>query len=498
MRTSKRVAVIGSGFGGLAAAIRLQAAGFQVEIFEKRDMAGGRAYVLKEQGYTFDMGPTVITAPECLEELFALTGRRMSDYVEMIPVEPFYRLKWDDGYVFDYTNDEDKLLGQIRAKNPDDVEGYKKFLRYSKEVYDKGYTNLAATAFLKFTSMLKVAPDLIKLGAHTSVYSKVAKFIKDPHLRQGFSFHSLLVGGNPFSASAIYTLIHYLERNGGVYFPRGGTGRLIAGLVKYFEDLGGKIHYNAEIDEILTTGGAVTGIRTRGGNVWECAAVVSNGDVLRTYKDLLRNEGLAASPTRALEKKGYSMSLFLIYFGTDKKYPGIAHHTVLFGPRYKELLADIFTNGVLPEDFSLYLHAPTVTDPTLAPAGHESFYVLAPVSHLGKLDLDWEKEAPKYADKILAYVEKQYLPDLHKHLTVKKFFTPRDFETQLNSHHGAAFSLEPTLLQSAYFRVHNRDAKIGGLYFTGAGTHPGAGVPGVVNSAKATAKLMIEDLGAHA
>lgn len=490
----KKVAVVGSGFGGLATAIRLQSAGFQVEIFEKRDQPGGRAYVFREKGFTFDAGPTVITAPECLEELFEISGRQMKDYLTMVPVHPFYRLKWEDGYVFDYSNDEEALLEQIRQKSPDDVSGYQKFLAYSKEVYTKGYVDLAAKAFLRFSSMIRVAPDLIRLSAHRSVFSVVSKFIKDPHLRQGFSFHSLLVGGNPFSTSSIYTLIHFLERKGGVHFPLGGTGSLVQGLVRLFEDLGGKLHLNAEVAEIQTAEGKVTGIRTKSGMQSSVSAVVSNGDVLRTYSDLMRTNVVAQKKARALENKDFSMSLFLIYFGTNKKFPGIAHHTVLFGPRYKELLADIFKNGKLPEDFSLYLHAPTVTDPKLAPEGCESFYVLAPVSHLGKMPLDWNQQAPIYAEKILKYLEEQYLPDLRKHIVVKKFFTPLDFESQLNSHVGAAFSLEPTLLQSAYFRVHNRDSKIGGLYFAGAGTHPGAGVPGVVNSAKATAELVIEDL----
>lgn len=490
----KKVAVIGSGFGGLATAIRLQAKGFHVEIFEMRDLPGGRAYVFKEKGFTFDAGPTVITAPECIEELFEISGKKMDDYVKLVPVHPFYRLKWADGYVFDYSNNEEELLGQIQKKSPEDVEGYKRFLAYSKEVYNRGYVGLASTAFLKISSMLKAAPDLIRLGAHRSVFSVVSKYIKDPHLRQGFSFHSLLVGGNPFSTSSIYTLIHYLERKGGVHFPIGGTGALVQGLVKLFTDLGGKIHLNAQVDEILTSGLQITGLRTKAGHVYEAEAVVSNGDVYRTYKDLLRNHPAGNVKSKAVARKDFSMSLFLIYFGTKKKYPGIAHHTVLFGPRYKELLADIFKNGVLPKDFSLYLHAPSVTDPQLAPEGCEAFYVLAPVAHLGKLKLDWKKEAPAYASRILDYLEEQYLPGLKENIIVEKYFTPDDFDSVLNSHLGAAFSLEPTLLQSAYFRIHNRDSKLKGLYFTGAGTHPGAGVPGVINSAKATAQVMLDDL----
>lgn len=491
---TRKAAVIGSGFGGLATAIRLQAAGVQTRIFEKRDLPGGRAYVFKDQGFTFDAGPTVITAPECLEELFQLTGRKMKDYVEMKPVMPFYRLLFDDGFVFDYSNDDEELFGQIRRKNPADEKGYRRFLEYSKEVFDEGYTKLAAVPFQSVWDMVKVAPQLVRLGAHKSVYSVVSQFIRDEHLRQAFSFHSLLVGGNPFQTSSIYTLIHFLEKNWGVYFPKGGTGALVQGLVKYFEELGGTIVYQSAVEEILTSGDRVTGVRATTGEVYECDAVVSNGDIYHTYKDLLKDNGRAQSKARSLDRKAFSMSLFLIYFGTNKKFPNLKHHNVMFGPRYRELLDDIFKNGKLPEDFSLYVHNPTQTDPSLAPEGCETFYVLAPVAHLGKLDYDWEKGADAYADKILTYLQDKYMPGLKDSIVTKRYFTPLEFRSELNSHVGAAFSLEPRLTQSAYFRLHNRDEKIKGLYFAGAGTHPGAGVPGVVNSGKATAGLVLEDL----
>lgn len=494
MPINKKVAVIGSGFGGLSIAIRLQAAGFQVRIFEKRDLPGGRAYVYKEKGFTFDAGPTVITAPECLEELFALKNKKMSDYVEMMPVSPFYRLLWDDGYKFDYSNDSKDLFTQIKKKNPADVQGYQKFLKYSEEVFNEGYTKLAASPFLNIWSMVKVAPQLAKLEAFRSVYSIISKYIQDEHLRQAFSFHSLLVGGNPFSTSSIYTLIHFLERNWGVFFPKGGTGALVQALVKYFEELGGQISYNNEIADILTKNGAVVGIKTHSGEVWNCDAVVSNGDVVHTYKDLLKSEPKAKKKAQEMMNKSFSMSLFLIYFGTKKKYPHMAHHNVLFGPRYKGLLDDIFKNGKLSEDFSLYLHVPSLTDASLAPKGHECFYVLSPVPHLGNSDIDWDVEGPKYAEKIMDYMEEKYLPGLRENLVVSKIFTPNDFVQDLNSYHGSAFSLEPKLTQSAYFRLHNKDSNIKGLYFVGAGTHPGAGVPGVVNSGKATAGLVIEDM----
>ncbi len=493
MRTP-RVAVIGSGFGGLALAVRLQAGGVQTTLIEQRERPGGRAYVYEDAGYTFDAGPTVITAPECLEDVFLAAGRRLEDYVELIPVTPFYRLHWEDGYSFDYSND-DSLFQQIAEKSPRDVDGYRRFVHYANEVFEAGYTNLAAAPFLDFWSMVRVAPQLMRLEAHRSVYDMVSRFIRDPHLREAFSFHSLLVGGNPFETSSIYTLIHTLERRWGVFFPRGGTGALVRAFVRLFEELGGEVRMETPIERICTSNGRVTGVEASGG--WSAAfdAVASNADVVHTYASLLRHEPLARPAEASLLRKRFSMSLFVIYFGTRRRHPHLAHHSVLFGPRYRGLLDDIFNRGRLAEDFSLYLHAPTVTDPALAPAGGEAFYVLSPVPHLGKNPLDWEAEAPRYRDAILRYLEQRHIKGLMGDLATVRVFTPNDFRDTLNAHHGSAFSLEPILTQSAYFRVHNRDDRIGGLYFVGAGTHPGAGVPGVVNSAAATASLMLADLG---
>jgi len=489
-----RAAVIGSGFGGLAAAIRLQAAGCDTVIFEKRDQPGGRAYVYRDNGFTFDAGPTVITAPHCLEELFAVAGKSMRDYIELLPVHPFYRLFWDDGYTFDYSDDDDALEQQIRDKSPGDWEGYQKFLKYSQEVFHQGYEKLVHVPFLSLASMAAVAPQLIRLEAYRSVYSVVAKHIREPHLRQLFSFHSLLVGGNPFTTTSIYTLIHCLERKWGVFFPKGGTGQLVWALVKLFHELGGEIRFNAEIARIVTRDGAVAGVQSKTGEVENFDLAVSNADVVHTYARLLKDEPRAAATARQLDKKKYSMSLFLIYFGTRRKYPNLQHHNVIFGPRYRELLGDIFERGKLADDFSLYLHAPTRSDPSLAPPECDGFYVLSPVPHLGKLAIDWQAEGPRYAARILNYLEQRYMPGLNESIVTQRIFTPADFRTELNAHHGSAFSLEPRLTQSAYFRVHNRDRKIGGLYFVGAGTHPGAGIPGVVNSGKATANLIVEDL----
>lgn len=491
----KSAAVIGSGFGGLASAIRLQSSGFNVKIFEKRDLPGGRAYVFREKGFTFDAGPTVITAPETLAELFELSGRKIEDYVELMRVEPFYKLFWHDGVSFDYGGQVEDTLEQIRKISPSDEAGYLKFLQYSKAVYQEGFEKLADKPFLNVWSMVRTAPQLIRLRADRSVYKTVARFIKSEHLRQAFSFHSLLVGGNPFATSSIYTLIHYLERKGGVFFPRGGTGELVRALVRLFEDLGGTIHLSCEVDEILTSSGRVTGLRLKNGIEEKFDLVVSNGDVVHTYKYLLRDESASRATARRVENMRHSMGLFLIYFGTKKTYPELAHHNVIFGPRYKGLLDEIFGGSELPEDFSLYLHAPTRTDASLAPPGHECFYVLSPVGHLGNLPINWSVEGPKYAAKILQYLEDRYLPNLSENLVVQKIVTPEDFKRDLNAHVGSAFSLEPVLHQSAYFRTHNKDAKIRGLYFVGAGTHPGAGVPGVISSAKATARVIHKDFG---
>ena len=495
-----RAAVVGSGFGGLAAAIRLAALGAKVTVFEARDLPGGRAYVYKDGGHTFDAGPTVITAPHCLEELFELAGKRMADYVELMPVTPFYRLQWmEDGDSFDYDGDAARMEAQIAARDPKDAAGYRKFVEYSRKVFEAGYVDLAHTPFLRFTDMIKVGPELAKLRADRSVYNTVARFVKNEHVRQALSFHALLVGGNPFQTSSIYTLIHHLERHWGVWFPRGGTGALIAGLVRLLQDLGGELRLESPVRSIRVE---ERGGRTRHLVTTEARAdeafdlVVSNADVHHTFEKLYGAEPAARKRARKLAKMDWSMSLFVLYFGTDIDYAGqIAHHTVLFGPRYKELLADIFhpSQPQVADDFSLYLHAPHLTDPSLAPPGRGTFYVLSPVPHLGHAPVDWNRFAEGYGDRILASLE-QVLPDLRKHVTVRRHISPFDFRDTLQSFQGSAFSVAPRLTQSAYFRPHNKCAEIPGLYLVGAGTHPGAGVPGVINGAKATLTAIVADL----
>ncbi|WAT01875.1 phytoene desaturase [Rouxiella chamberiensis] len=489
-----RTIVIGAGFGGLALAIRLQSAGIPTLLLEGRDKPGGRAYVYQEQGFTFDAGPTVITDPSAIEELFALSGKRLEDYVELMPVTPFYRLCWEDGKVLDYDNDQARLEAQITRFNPRDVEGYRKFLRYSQAVFKEGYLKLGTVPFLSFRDMLKAGPQLARLQAWRSVYSMVASFIEEDHLRQAFSFHSLLVGGNPFATSSIYTLIHALEREWGVWFPRGGTGALVQGMVKLFEDLGGKIELNAKVGKLETAGDKIIAVQLEDGRRLPTPAVASNGDVVNTYQKLLADHPVGKARSTSLKRKRMSNSLFVLYFGLNHHHSQLAHHTVCFGPRYQALINEIFNSDKLADDFSLYLHAPCVTDPSLAPEGGGSYYVLAPVPHLGTADIDWNVEGPRLRDRIFAYLEERYMPGLREQLVTHRMFTPFDFRDELDAHLGSAFSVEPILTQSAWFRPHNRDDQIDNLYLVGAGTHPGAGVPGVIGSAKATAGLMLEDL----
>jgi phytoene desaturase len=489
-----RAAVIGSGFGGLAAAIRLATAGVEVTVYEARDLAGGRAYVYRSAGYTFDAGPTVITAPHCLEELFSEAGRRMADYTELLPVNPFYRLLWADGTRFDYDGDRDHMVAQIAALAPDDVAGYLRFADYSRKVFDRGYTGLAHTPFLKFSDMLRVAPQLATLRADRSVYRTVARHVRNDHVREALSFHSLLVGGNPFETSSIYTLIHHLERSFGVWFPRGGTGALIQGMCKLLGELGGKLELSTPVRRIALDGSRHR-VTTDAGEA-SFDIVVSNADLHHTYATLYGGEPRARPMANKLPRRAWSMSLYVLYFGTDRDYRehAPAHHTVIFGPRYQALLKEIFHGDKLPEDFSLYLHAPHVTDPSLAPPGGGSFYVLSPVPHLGNAPLDWDAIGPAYGDRILGALE-AVLPDLRRHVVVRKELTPAGFARDLAAYHGSAFSLAPRLTQSAYFRPHNKDPRIPGLYLVGAGTHPGAGVPGVVNGAKATFACIAADFG---
>jgi phytoene desaturase len=492
---TRQAIVVGAGFGGLALGIRLQSAGIETTIVEARDKPGGRAYYWEKDGFTFDAGPTVVTDPACLEELWALSGRDMKADVTLLPVTPFYRLSWPDGTQFDYSNDDVALNAEIAKLSPSDVAGYRQFLEYSANVHREGYQRLGSVAFLDFASMIKAAPALMRYQAWRSVYSIVSSFVKNENLREALSFHTLLVGGNPMSTSAIYALIHTIEKQGGVWFAKGGTNRLIDGMVAQFTRLGGEMRLGDPVEEIETLGDRVTGVRTKSGWRGEADAVAANSDLMHTYRDLLCGNRRGQRVAGSLNRKRWSPSLFVLHLGIKGSWPGIPHHSILFGPRYKGLLDDIYSHGVLPKDFSLYLHHPTVTDPGLAPEGCSTFYALAPVAHMGKAPLDWDGVVgEQMKERILDELERRLIPDIRSRIVTSFHYTPADFGRDLSAHLGSAFSLEPLLWQSAYLRAHNRDDAIPNLYFVGAGTHPGAGIPGVVGSAKATAGLMLEDL----
>ncbi|NHJ02662.1 MAG: phytoene desaturase [Candidatus Heimdallarchaeota archaeon] len=484
------IIVIGSGFGGLAAGIRLQATGkYKVIILEKLDQVGGRARVFNDKGFTFDAGPTVITVPDIFRDLFTLAGRKMADYVDLIPVEPFYRIHFSDGTFFDYSTPE-KNVPQIEEINPNDVEGYKRMLKAVKPIYEKGFLELSFEPFHKFTSMLKVAPSLIKLQSYRSNYNFVSRYIKNENLRIVYSFHPLLIGGNPYSVPSIYSLIQYLEKEFGVWFARGGTTALVHALAKLFQELGGKILVNSEIKKIEVENNQVIGVRTISDEFYPTKIVISNADPAFTYTRLIDAKYRKKNSDKRYKKAKYSMGLVVIYFGTKKQYPDMKHHTIILGPRYKGLLEDIFKRKVLTEDFSSYLHVPTRTDPSLAPEGHEAFYILIPVPHQDS-EIDWEQLAEPFKQKIFDFLDEHYLPGLKENLVTERILTPLDFERDYNSFKGTGFSVEPIFTQSAWFRPHNKSEDIEGLYLVGAGTHPGAGLPGVVSSAKVTTDLIL-------
>jgi phytoene desaturase len=485
-----RIIVIGSGFGGLSAAIRLRAQGHEVTVVEQRDKPGGRAYVYQQDGFTFDGGPTIITAPWLFDELFAAAGKKVADYAQIVPIDPFYQIRFEDGTVFRYNGDTNAIIEQIRKLNPDDVRGYRAFLKQSERVFGAGMS-LIDKPFTTLMDMVKVLPDLIRLRADRSVAGLTNRHIRDERLRQVFSFHPLLVGGNPFETTSIYTLIHHLERTWGVWFAMGGTGKLVEAFVRCLQDIGGELRLSTTVQEIMVDErtGKANGVRLASGEVLPADAVVSNGDVAFTYKHLIAPKWRKKNTDARIDGLDYSMSLMVIYFGTNKQYEDIAHHEIIMGPRYRGLLDDVFGTKTLAKDFSLYLHRPTATDPSLAPPGCDAWYVLSPVPHLGG-PTDWRVTSQAYRDRIMQYLEDRYLPGLSKHLVTEHRIDPLHFRDTLSSHLGSAFSVQPTLLQSAWFRPHNKSEDIPNLYFAGAGTHPGAGLPGVISSGKIVADLI--------
>lgn len=481
--------VIGSGFGGLAAAIRLSVRGYRVTVLEKLDAPGGRAYVFRQDGFTFDAGPTIITAPFLLEELWTLCGRNFSDDVDLREMTPYFRLRFDDGDTFDYTGDPEKMRDEIRRIAPDDLDGYERFLKASATAYRLGYEQMGDMPFTKITDMLKVIPEMLKMQGLRSLHSLVRAHVKSPKLQTVLSFHPLLIGGNPYSVTAVYALISHLEQQHGVHSAMGGTGALVTAMVNLMESQGVVLRCNAEVDEILVESGEAKGVRLASGEVLSSDIVVSNADAAWTYRHLLRPEHRRHWTDRKIERSSFSSGLFVWYFGTDKRYEDVPQHSVLLGPRYKGLLDDIFKHHHLADDFSMYLHRPTELDPSLAPDGCDTFYVLAPVPHL-ESGTDWEAQAEPFRQAIEKRLEETVLPGFSKHVKTSLLMTPLDFQSRLLAFRGCAFSFEPKLTQSAWFRPHNVSEDVKGLYLVGAGTHPGAGIPGVITSAKVLDKVV--------
>lgn len=475
--------VIGSGLGGLAAAIRLGARGYRVTVLERLDAPGGRAYVHRQDGFTFDAGPTIVTAPFLLEELWELCGRRLADDIELRPISPFYRIRFHDGEVFDASGDPEAMRTEVARLSPSDMPGYERFMQVAEATYRLGFERLGHVPFDSWKDMARIVPEMLRLQSFRSIHGLVARHVRDPRLRFVLSFHPLFVGGNPFKVTSIYSLISFLERRWGIYFVMGGTGRLVQGLVSLIESQGGEIRFGAEVGAISVKNRTATGVRLACGEQVPADVVVSNADSAWTYRHLLPPEVRRRWTDRRIERSRYSMSLFLWYFGTRRRYPDVRHHTIMLGPRYRELLQDIFERKVLAGDFSLYLHRPTATDPSLAPAGCDAFYVLSPVPNLSG-GIDWARAAEPYRRLIARHLGETVLPGLEEHVVTSRIMTPQDFQDRLLSFRGAAFGLEPVLSQSAWFRPHNRSEDVERLYLVGAGTHPGAGLPGVLSSAR--------------
>ena len=489
----RKIVIIGSGFGGLAAAIRLQAEGMQVTVLEKNAKVGGHAYQLVRDGYTFDMGPSIITAPDLVQRVFACAGVRMGDYLDLVKLDPFYRIYFHDGSVLDYTDDGEQMKQQMAQFNTDDAANYDRFMAHTCQLYDAVITDGLGSTPFDLPTMLAFLPRALRLRALMPAYNFVKKYFGDPRHRFTFSFHPLFIGGNPFRAPAVYLMIPYLEKTGGVWFCKGGMYNLVQALENVFVELGGVVETDVEVEQIIVENREVKGVMTKG-RFYEADAVISNADLLHTYRELIKPEHRKKWSDKKLRSTQYSMSAFLLYLGVNKKYPQLKHHTLILSERYKGLIDDIFDNKILSDDFSMYLHIPSQTDPTMAPEGCESMYVLIPVPNL-ESGINWEKIKRTYTDSILTFLENDFgLTDLKRSIAVLETFTPSDFKKQRNNHLGSAWGVEPRLTQTAYFRPHNRSEDIQKLYFVGASTHPGAGVPGVLLTAETTVKLVVEDL----
>ncbi len=478
-----RAVIIGAGLGGLAAAIRLGARGYKVTVLERLSSPGGRARVFQQDGFTFDAGPTIITAPFVLEELWQFAERKFHDDVKLKPLEPFYTIRFDDGSTFTNRSDRAAMREEVARISPGDVAGYENFMRESEAIYKIGFEQLGHMPFQSIGSMATILPDLLKLKAWKSVYAHVASHVRDPKLRMALSFHPLFVGGNPFRATSIYSMIAYLERQFGVHCAMGGTGSIVNAMVRLIESQGGKVLCNAEVAEITTVNGSASGVRLATNETIAADIVVSNACAAHTYAKLIEGGAQKRWTKRKFAKARHSMSLFVWYFGTNKKFESVPHHTIVMGPRYRGLIDDIFEKKILADDMSLYLHRPTATDASLAPEGCDSFYVLSPVPNQDS-NIDWSVMAEPYRLRIAKRLSETLLPDFEQHIVTQRIMTPLDFEHELLSYKGAAFGLEPVLTQSAWFRPHNKSEEIENLFLVGAGTHPGAGVPGVLSTAR--------------
>lgn len=475
--------VIGAGFGGMAAALRLRAKGYEVTVLDRCAQLGGRAQVFERQGFRHDAGPTVITAPFLFDELFELFGEKFSDHVTLVPLKPWYRFHFADGDSFDYGGTLEETLAEIARIEPKDCDGYRQLLRQSKRIYDVGFTELSAVPFHRFKTMLKQIPRLLGLRSYETVWQLVSRYLNNPKLRQAFSIQPLLVGGNPFDTTSIYGLIHYLERAYGVHFAMGGTGSITQALGGLMARQGIDVQLGQTVQSLTVEQGVVKGVVMEDGRMLSADLVVSNADPAHLYGSMVKPSEQHVATRLKLGAAEFSMGLFVLYFGTTRTYPEVAHHTIWMGERYRELLADIFNHKTLSEDFSLYLHRPTATDPSFAPPGCDSFYVLCPVPNLlGKQD--WTTSGPALRDRIVAALDRTILPGLQTTITAEFFMTPKNFEKDYLSQHGAGFSVSPLFRQSAWFRFHNRAEGLKNLYLVGAGTHPGAGLPGVLCSAK--------------
>lgn len=475
--------VIGAGFGGIAAALRLRAKGYAVTLIDRCAALGGRAQVYEREGFRHDAGPTVITAPFLFEELFTPFGERFADHVKLVPLTPWYRFQFADGDTFDYGGTLEATLAEIERIEPRDRAGYLALLEHSRRIYDIGFTQLSAQPFHRLGTMLRQVPHLLGLRNYETVWQMVSRHLVSDKLRRAFSIQPLLVGGNPFDTTSIYGLIHFLERAHGVHFAMGGTGAVTQALGGLMERQGITLRLSTTVERVHIEQGVARGVILADGSVVDADVVVSDADAAHLYRDLVPRSEQALATRVKLSQAHYSMGLFVLYFGTTRTYPDVAHHTIWMGERYQELLNDIFHRHKLAEDFSLYVHRPTATDPSFAPPGQDSFYVLCPVPNL-QADIDWSIEGPRLRDRIVDALERTMLPGLKAAITADFFKTPEDFRDEYRSVHGSGFSVAPIFRQSAWFRFHNQSESVRNLYLVGAGTHPGAGVPGVLCSAK--------------